>query len=72
MATLSQAEKQAIHDDLVNRVATWVTGPRVEVVLDIARRVLGEPDEEPAPTPEPEPAQPDEGRKVRGTHADTQ
>lgn len=46
MGSLSQAEKQEIHDDLVNRVATWVTGPRVEEVIAIAKRVIGEPDEE--------------------------
>lgn len=55
MPSLSREEKQEIHDDLVNRVATWVTGPRVEEVINIAKRVLGEDvdDEQPEVPPGP-------------------
>lgn len=48
MASLSQTDKQEIYDDLM-RVATWVTGPRVARVQAIAKRVLGEPEEEAPP-----------------------
>lgn len=64
MATLSPQDKQEIYDDLVNRVATWVTGPRVEVVHQIARRVLGEPDPEPPVAPVEEPEAPVEEPKA--------
>lgn len=47
MASLSQSDKQEIHDQLV-RASTWVNGPRRTKLEEIAKRVLGEEESESA------------------------
>ena len=54
MGTLSQSDKQEIAAEL-DRVATWVSGPRIARVQALKARVLGEEDEETAPPAPPAP-----------------
>lgn len=50
MATLSASDKEEIAAEL-DRVATWVHGPRQAKVKALAARVRGEEEEPPAPPP---------------------